>query len=237
VSAAAAGVANSAAQSAKVAASRVARTGKPVTLSLIALNVVIWVWQLLNPDLTNQLVYWPGYTISQPWRMVTSGFAHDPSSPLHILFNMYSLFVLGTVLEPMLGKSRFFALYMFSMVAGSFGYLLLGDFAADVLGASGAIFGLMGAYFVILRTYGAQLGQIGGIIAINLVYGFIVSGVAWQAHVGGLLGGALIAFIYSKTRMLNQRSLQTMLVVACFAALVIASYVVGNDKINSFFGL
>ena len=236
VSAAAAGVANSAAQSARVAANRVARTATPITWTLIALNAAVWGLQLLIPSLTDQLVYWAGYTLSEPWRVVTSGFAHDPSNPLHILLNMYSLFILGSALEPLLGKSRFLALYLFSLIAGSFGYLLLGDFTTTVLGASGAIFGLMGAYFVILRTYGARLGQIGSIIAINLVFGFLIPGVAWQAHVGGLVGGALIAFIYSKTRMANQRVLQSSLVIVCFAVVVVATLVVGNDKTVGFFG-
>lgn len=237
VSAAAAGAANSAANSARAAAYRVSRTATPITWILIAINAVVWGLQLVIPGLTDLLVYWPGYTLTEPWRVVTAGFAHDPSNPLHVLLNMYSLFVLGSVLEPLLGKSRYLALYLFSLIAGSFGFLLFGDFASTVLGASGAIFGLMGAYFVVLRTYGARLGQIGSIIAINLVFGFLLPGVAWQAHVGGLVGGALIAYIYSKTRMANQRALQSVLLVICFVVLVIATLVIGNAKTVSFLGL
>ena len=237
VSAAAAGVANSAAYTARTAGRRLARSNNPVTWALIIINAAVWGLQLLVPGFTEMLFLSPGYTTFAPWRIVTSAFAHDQSNPLHILLNMYSLFILGSALEPMLGKSRFLALYVLSLLFGSLGFIAIGDFTSSVVGASGAIFGLMGAYFVILRTYGARLGQIGSIIAINLVFGFLIPGVAWEAHLGGLVGGALVAFIYAKTRRPQQRAIQTTLLLVLFLVVSVASYLIAYQRTAAFFGI
>jgi membrane associated rhomboid family serine protease len=234
VSAAAVGVANSAAYTARTAGRRLARSAHPVTWSLIIINAAVWGLQLVVPNFTYYLDFWPAVTNIEPWRMLTSAFAHDQSNPLHILLNMYSLFILGSALEPMVGKARFLWLYLLSLLAGSLGFLAIAPLNSSVVGASGAIFGLMGAYFVILRTVGAQLGQIGSIIAINLVFGFLLPGVAWEAHLGGLIGGALVAFIFAKTRAYNQRGLQAGLLVAMFAVIAVASYVITDQRIAAF---
>ncbi|MEY4366693.1 MAG: hypothetical protein RLZ28_108, partial [Actinomycetota bacterium] len=154
----------------------------------------------------------------------------------HILFNMYSLFVLGRVLEPLIGSVRFTALYMISLFAGSVAFLTLSELNAYELGASGAIFGLMGAYFVILRALGGQLGQVAGIIAINLVFGFLMPNVAWQAHIGGLIGGVVVALIFANTRALAKRKLQFWLVLGFAVLLLAAAYFVADYKITNFFG-
>ena len=115
-------------------------------------------------------------TLSEPWRMITSGFAHsdnlagDPTSIFHIALNMYTLYILGNLLEPVLGTRRFTLLYMLSIFGGSVAVLVFGDPVGGVLGASGGVFGLMGAYFVVLRTLGQNNGSIAGVIAINLVF-------------------------------------------------------------------
>jgi membrane associated rhomboid family serine protease len=127
------------------------------------------------------------------WRLITGGFLH--SGILHIGFNMYILYWLGTMLEPSLGHPRFLALYFASLLAGSFGALLL-DPNAVTVGASGAVFGLMGAAFVLQRARGIDPMQsgIGPIILINLVLGFVIPNVSVGGHLGGLAGGVLCAF-------------------------------------------
>ena len=237
VAAVAAGVANSATYTARRTGRRIARAAAPVTWALIVLNAAIWGIQLLMPDFTYSLVFSPVIAQLEPWRMITAGFAHDPQNPLHILLNMYSLYILGSALEPMLGKMRFAALYVISLFAGSVGFLWLATMNNFELGASGAIFGLMGAYFVVLRALGGQLGQVGSIIAINLVFGFLMPGVAWEVHVGGLIGGVVIALIYAQTRAVAKRSLQISLVLGFVAILVAATYVVADLRITSYLGI
>jgi membrane associated rhomboid family serine protease len=127
------------------------------------------------------------------YRLITGGFLH--SGILHIGFNMYILYWLGTMLEPSLGHLRFGALYFASLLAGSFGALLL-DPNAVTVGASGAVFGLMGAAFVLQRARGIDPMQsgIGPIILINLVLGFVIPNVSVGGHIGGLVGGVICAF-------------------------------------------
>jgi membrane associated rhomboid family serine protease len=127
------------------------------------------------------------------WRLITGAFLH--SGILHIGFNMYILYWLGTMLEPSLGHARFLALYVASLLAGSFGALLLQP-NAQTVGASGAVFGLMGAAFVLQRARGIDPMQsgIGPIILINLALGFVIPNVSIGGHLGGLVGGVLCAF-------------------------------------------
>jgi membrane associated rhomboid family serine protease len=128
------------------------------------------------------------------WRLVTYGFLH--SGILHIGFNMYILYWLGNMLEPSLGHVRFVALYFASLLAGAFGALLLDPRAATV-GASGAVFGLMAAAFVMQRSRGIDpmASGIGPIILINLALGFVIPNVSIGGHIGGLVGGAIAAFL------------------------------------------
>lgn len=192
-----------------------------VTYSIIALCIVIYIAQVLpNSPVTNALVYYPPFTAIEPWRMITSLFVHSPGSIFHILFNMYSLFVFGPILERGLGRVRFIALYLLSGLGGSVGVLLLSP-STPVLGASGAIFGLLGAFFVINRKLGGNNIQLIIVIGLNLVIGFIVPNVAWQAHLGGLIVGAAVAFVYLRTRRPDQRNLQIIMTVAIFVALVL----------------
>lgn len=203
-------------------------SGQPVvTYSIIALCVLIWVLQIL-PDspVTRVLVYWPPLTAFEPWRMLTSVFAHSQGSIFHILLNMYSLFIFGPILERLLGRIRFLALYLISGFGGSVAVLLLAPSTA-VLGASGAIFGLLGAFFVIQRRLGGNNIQLLIVIGINLVIGFLPGfNISWQAHVGGLIAGAAVAFVYLRTRRPEQRNLQILL-VSLVAVALIALTIVG----------
>jgi membrane associated rhomboid family serine protease len=191
-----------------------------VTYVLIGLTVLVYVLQILPGSPVTALGYYaPALTQYAPWTMITSIFLHSPTSVFHILFNMYSLFVIGPLLESHLGRVRFLALYLVAGFGGSVAVLLLYPTGA-VLGASGAIFGLMAAFFVIQRGLGGNNVQILIVIGLNLVIGFLVPGIAWQAHVGGLVIGALVAFIYMRTRNVRQRNLQIFLVAALVVALI-----------------
>jgi membrane associated rhomboid family serine protease len=127
----------------------------------------------------------------QYWRLVSAGFLHE--NLLHLGFNMYLLYLLGNMLEPAIGSSRFAMIYFTSLLAGSFGALLATP--APTLGASGAIFGLMGAAAVELRARRMSIMQsgIGALILLNLVLSFSLANISVGAHVGGLIGGALAA--------------------------------------------
>ncbi len=207
--------------------------GRPgITQLLIAINVALYALQILtNGTLTSYLYYVPIATLIEPWRMITAGFIHsdslfsDPSSVLHILLNMYSLWIFGQVLEPMLGRARFLALYLISIFGGSVAVLWFGNVMGGVVGASGGIFGLMGAYFVVLRSLGVNSNSMVGVIGINLVFTFLNPGISWQAHVGGLVIGALVTYVYSQTRNVSQQKVQTIALIAISVALVAASYI------------
>jgi membrane associated rhomboid family serine protease len=147
---------------------------------------------------TNYALYGPAVAEGEWWRLITSGFLHG--GLLHLGFNMYILWFLGNMLEPSLGPWRFGALYFASLLAGSFGALLLSPNAATV-GASGAVFGLMGAAFVLSRARGIDpmASGIGPLILINLAIGFIPGlNISIGGHLGGLVGGALAAFLMEK---------------------------------------
>jgi membrane associated rhomboid family serine protease len=216
---------------------RLAQPGTPiVSYTIMALCVLVFVAEVFTGQLVGQgspivtaLLYYPPYTVIEPWRMLTSLFVHG--SILHILFNMYSLFVLGPELERMIGRWRFATLFLLSGLGGSVAVLLSTPNSA-VIGASGAIFGLFGAYFVIARHLGGNSRQLIIVIVINLVIGFIVPGIAWQAHVGGLLVGALVAFVFVRTRDRRKSGSQLLLLAAVFVLLLIAS-VVGVQLIGS----
>lgn len=130
----------------------------------------------------------------QWYRLITTMFLHG--SIIHIAFNMYILFAIGSVVEQYLGTMRYLGLYFLSGLAGSAGALLVAPYT-PTLGASGAIFGVLGAMMILEWQVTGQLaGQAAGLIAINLVLSFVIPGISWGAHVGGLIGGMLIMLGY-----------------------------------------
>jgi len=194
------------------------RSPAPVTLGLVSLNLLIWVLQILpGSNLTNQLAFVPLSVFIEPWRMITSGFAHSESNPLHVLLNMYSLYVFGSLLEPMLGRLKFLSIWLISIFGASIAVMYLNTPDTWVLGASGGVFGLMAAYFVVLRSIGQNSQALMGLIAINLVFGFLMPGVSWQAHLGGLLAGGALTAVYASTRS-SKKSAQV--IGAIFVVLV-----------------
>src|SRR3954451_17649568 len=141
--------------------------------------------------LTAEFALWgPGIADGEYWRLVTGGFLH--AGLLHIAFNMYLLWILGQMLEPLLGSGRFAALYLTALLWGSFGALLLTP-DSHTVGASGAVFGLMGAAAVELRARGINPFQtdIGFLIIFNLGLSFLLAGISIGGPIGGLIGGAL----------------------------------------------
>lgn len=174
--------------------------GAPVTYTLLATIVVVYIAQWLTGGLvTNLALYFPPVTLEQPWRMLTLLFVHSERSFFHILFNGYSLWVLGTILERLLGSVRFALLFFLAGLGGSVGVLWLG-FGQAVIGASGAIFGLFGALLVLQQSFGVNNPQLLIVLLLNLVLGFVVPGVSWQAHIGGLIAGLAMAWGLVKAR-------------------------------------
>jgi len=196
------------------------------TYVLIGINVLLFLGSggSLGGGGGNQVfrdfaLYGPEVADGDYWRLVTCGFLH--SGILHIGFNMYILWWLGQMLEPSLGHVRFLALYFTSLVAGSLGALLLSPHAVTV-GASGAVFGLMGAAFVLQYARGMDpmRSGLGALILINLALGFVIPNVSIGGHLGGLIGGAAAAFAMER---LSARSRGIALPVAAVLAIGIAA--------------
>jgi membrane associated rhomboid family serine protease len=152
------------------------------------------------------------------WRLVSSGFLH--AGPIHILFNMYLLWVLGNMLEPTLGSRRFAALYFTALLAGSCGALVVDPNSATV-GASGAVFGLMGAAAVELRSRGINpfKTDIGLLIIFNLGLSFVISNISVGGHIGGLIGGALVGVAFD---LADRRRMPALAYVGCLVLSAIA---------------
>ena len=214
-----------------------ATDGRPmVTYVLIAINLVVFGLQMLIQGFDDYLVYAGVYTSPyfepEPWRMLTSTFAHSTSFIGHIAFNMYALYICGRVLEPMLGRLRFLALYLVAGLGGSVAVLLIADPRVAVLGASGAVFGLFAAMFVLLRSRGVQTMQIVILIAINLALGFVFPGIAWEAHVGGLVVGAAAAAVMAYAPKGHQRALMQWAGTALLVLLLVALTFYGAANIR-----
>ena len=193
------------------------------TYVLLGILVTVFAAQLLSGGwVTELLLYWPPLTAIEPWRMVTAVFVHSTSSFFHLLFNGFSLYVLGTLVEKLVGRGRFVTLFLLAGFGGSVAVLWLAPSSA-VVGASGAVFGLFGALFVIQRSFGGANVQLLIVLALNLVMGFVVPGISWQAHIGGLIVGALVAWIMVATRAASQRTAQKVLLVAVAGGLIAIS--------------
>jgi membrane associated rhomboid family serine protease len=183
------------------------------TFVLIGLNVAVWVLVQATGNRTSTLldklsllpasalyrasdgsiVQVTGVSDGAWWQIITSVFTHQ--QVLHIGFNMVALYFLGPMLEQVLGRTRFLALYLVSGIAGSAAIMLFADPHSQSLGASGAIFGLMGALAVIALKVHGQVQTILMWIGLNLVFTFTVGGISWQAHIGGLVTGALLGAV------------------------------------------
>jgi membrane associated rhomboid family serine protease len=181
------------------------RSGTPYgTYALLALNVLVFIAEIGGGGgaaslegggtlVTDGGLYGPAIANQHEWyRIVTSGFLH--AGPLHLFLNMFVLYILGTILEEGIGTARLVGVYFVSLLAGSFGALLL-DPNEVTVGASGAVYGIMAATFLVARRRGVEqlASQIGLWVVLNLVFTFSVPGISIGGHLGGLAGGAAAA--------------------------------------------
>ena len=178
----------------------------PVTRVLIGVNVLIYLITVVQgnginspggPLLDKFLLFGPYVQNGDWWRLITSAFLH--ASILHIGFNMLALWWFGRPVEEYLGSARFICLYLVSGLAGSAGALVLTPLSPTV-GASGAIFGVLGAMMILeWQLTGTLAGQAMGLIAINLVLSFAIAGISIGGHIGGLIGGILCMLAFTST--------------------------------------
>jgi membrane associated rhomboid family serine protease len=212
---------------------RPARTAV-VTWTLIAVNVLLFLIELARPSIANdwELLgyarFGPGGPLQgiasgQWYRLITSAFL-PPAGGLgffDILFNMWALFAVGPALEQLLGRGRFITVYVLSALGGAVLFFLIAPNTEGALGASGAIYGLFGAWFVVSRRLQIDTRGILVLIGINLVFSFSFRGaIAWQDHVGGLIVGALITAAFAYAPRKNRLLIQSAAAVAIFAVLV-----------------
>lgn len=166
-----------------------------VTLTLIALCGVAYALQWIVPGFTEAFWFAPVHTSTEPWRMLTIAFLHHTVLIPHIAFNLYALWVVGKALEPALGHLNFLLVYLVSALGGSIGIALLAPAYQASVGASGAIFGLLGAVIVVQLWDRDQVKGLLILLGINLAVGFIIPIISWQGHLGGLLTGAACALV------------------------------------------
>lgn len=181
-----------------------ARPGRPVaSYTLIGLCVVVYAGQLLIPGLTRSMSFVGVLAGVEPWRFLTSAFVHSPTGILHIFFNMYVLFVFGPMLESLLGRAKFVVTYLLCAIGGSVGVLLFArpdpGWYTQVVGASGAIFGLVLLYVVLALKQGTVPTQLLVILGLNFALPLLVPNIAWQAHIGGAVTGAVIGGLLTLT--------------------------------------
>ena len=186
----------------------------PMVVGLIALNIVAYIWEMSSKAgalvLNGQLIgvcphsvecnygLLPAAVHQGEWyRLISGAFLH--ANIEHIAFNMFTLAIVGAPIEAELGKVRFVALYFVSALGGSVGSYLLSQPLQIGVGASGAIFGLMGAYFVIARRRRWDTSAILALIIINLLISVASTGIDWRAHLGGLVVGAIVGLAMSRS--------------------------------------
>ncbi len=201
---------------------RVHRDQAVVTKTLIGLCLAAFVAQVTLPWFTARMaLLGVGVAGDQWWRLVTAGFLHG--SLMHLAFNMLALWVVGPNLEAVLGRTRFLALYLTSLVAGSAVSYAFSSPLGYSLGASGAVFGLFGATIVVLRRMRRDAGPFVGIVAINLLLPLLVPNIDWRAHVGGLVAGAVVAavLVYAPRQVWRPSAVGVVAVLLAVSGLVV----------------
>jgi membrane associated rhomboid family serine protease len=205
-----------------------------VTYFLIVLNVLVFLGEMLSGAgaggsfsgsslLNDGAVSRPTIADGELWRLLTAGFLHAGIG--HLLFNMFSLYILGSMLEPAVGRVRFAVIYFVSVLAGSFGVVLL-EATAPSVGASGGVFGLMGAAIAVLwrRGINPMESGLGFWLGLNLLITFAVPNISIGGHLGGLAGGTLAALLMFEV---GERARIPKNVATLLAGLVGALAVVG----------
>jgi membrane associated rhomboid family serine protease len=223
-------------------------TGATVTWVIVAINVLVLLVELGSSKVITDLELFgyaavtptgplQGVAAGQWYRLVTAAFlAPGPSGIgfVDIAFNMWALIYVGPALEKMLGHSKYLVLYLLSAVGGSVLYYWMAASNAPAAGASGAIFGLFGAWFVVSKRLRLDTRGIITLIAINLAFSLIYrSSIAWQDHIGGLVTGALVtaAFVYAPRK--NRLIIQVGAALAMLAILVVATALRSHQILSS----
>ena len=173
-------------------------------LSITLISIYVAQFVLGDILISNFALFAPSVSTGQWWRLFTAGFLHG--SILHLLFNVYILWILGSQLESILGKRKFIIIYFVSLMGGSIASFLFSPFGTYSIGASGAIFGLMGAMLVVGRKKRLDISQVAVLVILNVAIGFVLSGIDWRAHLGGLAAGALIAWILLNATWLKEKN-------------------------------
>jgi membrane associated rhomboid family serine protease len=191
-----------------------------VTFTLLGINVLGYLAELADQTVVNRFGMWGegynqfgqllGVADGEWYRLITGAFLHSPPGGgslgiTHILFNMWALWMLGPPLEQLLGRTRFAVLYLLAALGGNVLCYLLVPYVVGI-GASGAIYGLFGAFFVLAKRLRIDPKGIVILLAINLVITFSVPGISWQAHIGGLVTGAVIAVAYDRAPAKHRRA-------------------------------
>jgi membrane associated rhomboid family serine protease len=219
-----------------------------VTYTLMALNIVLYVielahsqlgydWEMIGGGIFFRGGPLVGVAGGQWYRLITSAFIPPPGdgylSFIDIAFNMWALYIVGPAVERALGSVRYIAVYLVSAVGGSILIYYLVPFE-QAAGASGAIFGLFGAWFVLARRLNADVRPVVMLIVLNLILSFTISGIAWQAHVGGLIAGGLLTAAYAYAPRKYRAPLQIAATVGIVAIFVIAVLVRNHELIGTY---
>jgi membrane associated rhomboid family serine protease len=218
-------------------------SGARVTQALVVINVVLYIIELAHSQLGfdwemvgfGRFPGGPfiGVGAGQWYRLITSAFLPPAASGglglLDIAFNMWALLIVGPAVEKVLGAGRYLTVYLISALGGSVLVYLLVPFE-QAAGASGAIFGLFGAWFVLARRLGLDYRLIVTLIVLNLILSFSWHAIAWQAHVGGLIAGGLLTAAYAYAPRKNRTAIQVGATVAMLVIIAIG-VIIGNHLI------
>jgi membrane associated rhomboid family serine protease len=227
-------------------------TGAVVTWTLVAINVALFLITSVRPGIVRylELFGYASYTLGGPphgvaagewYRLITSAFVVPATGFgglgfMDILFNMWALVFVGPALEGLLGRTRFLAVYLLSAVGGAVMYYFIAPQSAGAAGASGAVFGLFGAWFVVSRRLRLDTRGIVILIGINLALSFVFhNSIAWQDHIGGLLTGALLTAAYAYAPRRNRAVYQAGAVGATvlMVALIVVAVLIRNGQLTS----
>jgi rhomboid protease GluP len=179
---------------------------RSAVLTLITVICAFYLYELVDSGIIGTFALYgiDLLKVTNEWyRLITVALVHDNSStiPIHLAFNMLALHSLGTPIETFLGRNKFLIIFFTSLIGGSIASALFLGYSGYSIGASGAVFGLFGAWAVISRRIGAEVKSTLVIIGLNFVLGFTIGGVDWRAHLGGLITGAVVTkFLLSPSR-------------------------------------
>jgi membrane associated rhomboid family serine protease len=210
-----------------------------VTQVLVGVNIVLYLVMLAHSSLQyDWAMLGNGVARGQWYRLVTSAFL-PPGSGLGLLdiaFNMWALLIVGPALERQLGAVRYLAVYLLSAIGGSVSFYFLAPPGEGALGASGAIFGLFGAWFVVARRLGLDARGVVFLIVINLALGFVVPYIAWQAHIGGLVTGGVLTAAYVYAPRQRRTAVQLAATVAVLALLALGVIIRDHQLVGTVLG-